>query len=257
MSVRTPACMSSGRRRAIPDQRPGGRAAVIAGNRARNARAHADSVAVVSRTAGRGAGLPCRLVLPPARACLSGFSRPAGECRLAWAHRPRMSAKPRPRRRPGRGARGPRGTVRGTVSVTLGNGPWNGLAANGPMPWIGRRRDEFRRMPDRRRYRRRVLVLGSIAGALLLEATVRSGTKARRLVAPLPLHSRPSAQEANKLGASGRSWPDAIAGACAARACPALRSCREASAVTGAARAIVSWGGLRRRRVRAATEDRA
>jgi hypothetical protein len=218
---------------------------------------HADQAGTKVPALGRGAGLPCRLVLPPARACLSGFSRPAGECRLAWAHQPRMSAKPRPRRRPGRGARGPRGTVRGTVSVTLGNGPWNGLAANGPMPWIGRRRDEFRRMPDRRRYRRRMLVLGSIAGALLLEATVRSGTKARRSVAPLPLHTRPSAQEGEKLGASGRSWPDAIAGACAARACPALRSCREASAVTGAARAIVSWGGLRRRWVRAATEDRA
>jgi hypothetical protein len=93
---------------------------------------HADQAATKVPALGRGAGLPCRLVLPPARACLSGFSRPAGKCRLAWAHQPRMSAKPRPRRRPGRGARGPRGTVRGTVSVTLGNGPWNGLAANGP-----------------------------------------------------------------------------------------------------------------------------
>ena len=158
--------------------------------------------------------------------------------------------------------------TRARSSRTPWNRPWNGLSHTGersversgrkwPHAVDRRRRDEFRRMPDRRRYRRRMLVLGSIAGALLLEATVRSGTKARRSVAPLPLHTRPSAQEGEKLGASGRSWPDAIAGACAARACPALRSCREASAVTGAARAIVSWGGLRRRWVRAATEDRA
>jgi hypothetical protein len=36
------------------------------------------------------------------------------------------------------------------------------------LPWISRRQDEFRRAQDRRRYRRRLRVLGSIAGALLL-----------------------------------------------------------------------------------------
>ena len=40
------------------------------------------------------------------------------------------------------------------------------------LPWISRRRDEFRRMQDRRRYRRRLCVLGFIAGALLLVAAV-------------------------------------------------------------------------------------
>jgi hypothetical protein len=36
------------------------------------------------------------------------------------------------------------------------------------LPWISRRRDEFRRAQDRRRYRRRLRVLGSIAGVLVL-----------------------------------------------------------------------------------------
>ena len=36
------------------------------------------------------------------------------------------------------------------------------------VPWIGARRDEYRRAQDRRRYRRRLLVLGAIAGALVL-----------------------------------------------------------------------------------------
>lgn len=36
------------------------------------------------------------------------------------------------------------------------------------VPWIGARRDEFRRAQDRRRYRRRLRVLGSLAGVLVL-----------------------------------------------------------------------------------------
>ena len=36
------------------------------------------------------------------------------------------------------------------------------------VPWISRRRDEFRRAQDRRRYRRRLRVLGSLAGVLVL-----------------------------------------------------------------------------------------
>ena len=158
--------------------------------------------------------------------------------------------------------------TRARSSRTPWNRPWNGLSHTGErsVERSGRKWPHAVDRPPPRRVPPHAgpaplpapnVVLGSIAGALLLEATVRSGTKARRSVAPLPLHTRPSAQEGEKLGASGRSWPDAIAGACAARACPALRSCREASAVTGAARAIVSWGGLRRRWVRAATEDRA
>ena len=40
------------------------------------------------------------------------------------------------------------------------------------VPWISRRRDEFRRLQDRHRERRRLLILGSIAAALLLVGTV-------------------------------------------------------------------------------------
>ncbi|HYB87053.1 MAG TPA: WD40 repeat domain-containing protein [Streptosporangiaceae bacterium] len=40
------------------------------------------------------------------------------------------------------------------------------------VPWISHRRDEYRRLQDRRRDRRRLLVLGSIAMALLLVGTV-------------------------------------------------------------------------------------
>jgi WD40 repeat protein len=40
------------------------------------------------------------------------------------------------------------------------------------VPWISRRRAEFRRLQDRRRDRRRLLILGSIAMALLLVGTV-------------------------------------------------------------------------------------
>jgi hypothetical protein len=40
------------------------------------------------------------------------------------------------------------------------------------VPWISRRRDEFRRLQNRRRERRRLLILGSIAAALLLVVVV-------------------------------------------------------------------------------------
>jgi WD40 repeat protein len=43
------------------------------------------------------------------------------------------------------------------------------------VPWISRRREEFRRWQDRRRDRRRLLVVGSIATALLLVAAVVTG----------------------------------------------------------------------------------
>ena len=40
------------------------------------------------------------------------------------------------------------------------------------VPWISRRRDEFRRLQDRRHEHRRLLILGSIAAALLLVAAL-------------------------------------------------------------------------------------
>ncbi len=40
------------------------------------------------------------------------------------------------------------------------------------VPWISRRRDEFRRSRDRRQERRRLLILGSIAAVLLLVAAI-------------------------------------------------------------------------------------
>jgi WD40 repeat protein len=64
------------------------------------------------------------------------------------------------------------------------------------VPWISRRRDEFRQLQDRRRERRRLLILGSIAAALLLIAGVVTA------LALLAVHSSDVARSEAKVARS-------------------------------------------------------
>ena len=59
------------------------------------------------------------------------------------------------------------------------------------VPWISRRRDEFRRSQDRRRERHRLLILGSIAAVLLLVVAVIAAVSSRRNEPPCRRETQP------------------------------------------------------------------
>jgi WD40 repeat protein len=68
------------------------------------------------------------------------------------------------------------------------------------VPWISRRRAEFRRSQERHRERRRLLILGSVAGALLLVAALVAGLAVWAL--SQRNHARTEARAAEKTGRS-------------------------------------------------------
>ena len=158
--------------------------------------------------------------------------------------------------------------TRARSSRTPWNRPWNGLSHTGersversgrkwPHAVDRRRRDEFRRMPDRRRYRRRM----SSSGPLQERCSSRRQCARGRRRGGRSRHYRYTPAHPRK---KPRSWAHRVgrgrmplrAHAQPARVRHSGRVARRQRSRGRLARSSAG-AGLRRRRVRAATEDRA